>query len=191
MNNIIFLKIFSLAHQSIVFDEIVIFITNPLIYIMIIFISIYFLFDIKDFVRKIDSTFILEKVRNFIPVFITGFLAWGIGDLIKIIVREDRPFVSLSQVIPLVSESGFSFPSLHATLITALAFAVYFKNKSFGYVCLVIAFMIGLSRIVVGVHYPIDVLSGFILGFFVAFLVHKISHQFPTSRTGGNRIYII
>lgn len=177
MNNTIFFSLYSLAHQSSIFDKIVVFITDPLIYIMLAVISLYFLVDIKDLHRKIDFNFILEKIKVFIPVLATGVLAWGIGDLLKSIFRIERPFVIFSQVHSLVPESGFSFPSLHSTLIAALAFAVYFKNKSFGYVCLFIALLIGLSRIVVGVHFPIDVLGGFILGFIIAFAVNKISKK--------------
>lgn len=177
INNQIFFSLYNIAHRSAFFDKVVVFITDPLIYIMIIVISIYFLFDIKDLRRKIDLNFIKEKIKNFAPVFITGILAWGMGDLLKSIFKIDRPFVSFTQVATLVPESGFSFPSLHSTLIAALAFAVYFKNKRFGYVCLLIAVLIGISRVIVGVHYPIDVFGGFALGFIVAFVVNKISKK--------------
>lgn len=177
MNNSIFFGLYNLAHHSVIFDKIVTFITDPLIYIMMAIISIYFLIDIKDLHRKINFNFILEKIKVFIPVLVTGISAWVIGDLIKLIFKAERPFVLLSQVNSLVPESGFAFPSLHSTLIASLAFAVFFKNKTFGYVCLFIALLIGLSRIVAGVHFPIDVLGGFVLGFAVAFAVNKISKK--------------
>lgn len=177
MNNTIFFSLYSLAHQSVIFDKIIIFITDPLIYIMIFVISIYFLIDIKDLRRKIDLTFILEKIKVFAPVLLTGVLAWGIGDILKSVFKINRPFVIFSQVQSLVVESGFAFPSLHSTLIAALAFTVFFKNKRFGYICLFIALLIGLSRIIVGVHFPIDVLGGFLLGFIVAFVINKISKK--------------
>ncbi len=177
INNQIFFNLYSLAHKSDFFDKIAVFITDPLIYIMLVVVSIYFLFDIKDLHRKIDFIFIKEKVKNFSPVFITGVLAWGVGDILKSIFKINRPFVTFTEVQTLVPESGFSFPSLHSTLIAALAFAVYFKNKKFGYVCLFIALLIGLSRVVVGVHYPLDVLGGFTLGFMVAYIINIISNK--------------
>ena len=176
MNNQIFFSLYSLAHHSTFFDKVIIFITDPLIYIMIVLIAIYFLIDLSDLKRKIDLKFIQEKIKNFAPVFVTGVLAWVVGDLLKFIFKIDRPFVIFTQVQNLVPESGFSFPSLHSILITALAFAVYFKNKNLGYFCFVIALLIGLSRIIVGVHYPLDVLGGFILGFIIAFFVNKLEH---------------
>lgn len=178
LNNQIFFILYSLSHKSVFFDKLAVFITDPLIYIMIFVVSIYFLIDINDLHRRIDFNFIKEKIKIFIPVLITGILSWGMADLLKSIFKIDRPFVKFSQVVTLVPESGFSFPSLHATLITALAFAVYFKKKRFGYVCLFIALIIGISRVVVGVHYPLDVISGFILGFLVAFLVHEFMVDF-------------
>lgn len=177
INNKIFFSLYGLAHHSSFFDKIAVFITDHLIYIMLVVISIYFLIDIKDLHRKIDLSFIKEKIKNFIPVLATGILAWGMGNLLKSIFKVNRPFITFTEVRTLVPESGFSFPSLHSTLITALAFAVYFKNKKFGYICLFIALLIGLSRVVVGVHYPLDVLGGFILGFIVAYIVHIISNK--------------
>ncbi len=181
MNNSIFFSLYNLAHHSVVFDKIAVFITDPFIYIMLVVISIYFIFDVKDLNRKFNFSFILEKVKSFVPLFITGLFAWIVGDLIKILFKVNRPFVVFSQVEALVSESGFSFPSLHATLIAAFAFAVYFKNKKFGYICLFAAFLIGISRVVVGVHFPVDVLGGFTLGFAVAFIVKTLARKLNNS----------
>ncbi len=177
INSEIFFILYGLAHKSALFDKIAVFITDPLVYIMVVIISIYFLFEIKDLHRKIDFNFILEKIKIFIPIFVSGVLSWGIGDLLKSIFNIDRPFVVFTEIQTLVPESGFSFPSLHATFITAIAFSVYFKNRSFGYICLLIALLIGLSRIIVGVHYPVDVLGGFVLGFIIAYFVNKISKK--------------
>ena len=169
------------------FDKIAIFITDPFIYIMMVIISVYFLINRKDFYRKVDLSFVSEKIKSFAPLFVTGVLAWGVGDLLKILFKAERPFIVFSQVQSLVPESGFSFPSLHSTLIAALAFAVYFKNKKFGYFCLVAALLIGISRIVVGVHFPVDVLAGFILGFIVSFVINIFS---PPKSTIFNLITI-
>lgn len=177
INNTIFFNLYNLAHHSSLFDKIAIFVTEPLIYIMIVVISVYFLIEKVDLKRKVDFKFILEKIKNFIPVVATGVIAWITGDILKLIFKVNRPFITFTEVQALVPESGFSFPSLHSTLIAALAFAVFFKNKKFGYFCMFIALLIGLSRIVVGVHYPIDVFGGFMLGFFVALIVNEISKK--------------
>ncbi|MFN4181423.1 MAG: phosphatase PAP2 family protein [Candidatus Paceibacteria bacterium] len=91
----------------------------------------------------------------------------------QVFLRVDRPFVELG-FTPGAPESGFSFPSNHMTVVTALAFAVYFLNKKLGRFLLIAAVLIGVSRVVLGVHYPLDILGGFILGYFVYYIYKRI-----------------
>lgn len=117
--------------------------------------------------------FLRRKLFSIILLFSSGFLAWLLARLLKYIFLEPRPFVSLD-LIPLVAENGFSFPSEHASVFSALAFSMLFINKKLGYVLVALAIVMGLSRVVLGVHYPIDVLAGFILGFIVSLTLIKI-----------------
>ncbi|MBI2196889.1 phosphatase PAP2 family protein [Candidatus Daviesbacteria bacterium] len=86
--------------------------------------------------------------------------------LIKVIhlfLFENRPFVTF-HFIPIVAEAAdsASFPSRHATIAAVLAFAyTYFKSK-WSALLLFLMLWIGISRIYVGVHYPLDILGGFI-----------------------------
>ena len=71
-----------------------------------------------------------------------------------------------------IKAQGYSFPSGHSTnsAITycgsALAYRRYYGRKSrlLDIGSSVLVLLIGLSRVVLGVHYPTDVLSGFLLG---------------------------
>jgi undecaprenyl-diphosphatase len=96
----------------------------------------------------------------------------------KLIVGRNRPPVSLH----LVSESDPSFPSGHATNTTAvlvtlaLLLAVYVLRRPLVRVAVVFAaFMVsaavGISRLVLGVHWPTDVVAGWALGTAVALAV--------------------
>jgi undecaprenyl-diphosphatase len=60
--------------------------------------------------------------------------------------------------------AGYSFPSSHATNLfgQAVFFGLLYK-KSLPYL-LTFAFLVGVSRIFVGVHYPLDIIGGTILG---------------------------
>lgn len=53
-----------------------------------------------------------------------------------------------------------SFPSGHANTITALALALYLITRRYGLAYLLLALLVMASRIVVGAHYPSDVLFG-------------------------------
>ena len=86
-----------------------------------------------------------------------------------------RPCVTLdpSQIIHLVSEKGanYSFPSNHAANMSCLAIIfsfIYIRLKS---VFLLIAITVIFSRVYIGVHYPIDVTAGAILGSIYGLLI--------------------
>jgi undecaprenyl-diphosphatase len=96
----------------------------------------------------------------------------------KAIVGRTRPPVSLH----LVSESDASFPSGHATnsaavfLTVALVAAAYVFRRPIARACSVLvaallAGAVGISRLVLGVHWPSDVLAGWALGLAVALTV--------------------
>lgn len=85
--------------------------------------------------------------------------------LIKVIhlfLYIPRPFVAF-HFHPIVKETmDASFPSRHATISVVLAFSyTYFKSK-WKFLFLILMLWISISRIYVGVHYPLDILGGFI-----------------------------
>lgn len=72
-----------------------------------------------------------------------------------------------------IAVQGFSFPSGHSTSSAAIfgSMAVCAKKTITRVVLIVLAFLVGLSRIALGVHYPTDVLVGLVLGFAVIGIV--------------------
>jgi undecaprenyl-diphosphatase len=70
-----------------------------------------------------------------------------------------------------------SFPSDHAGAAFAIAFAVLFVSRRPGVWFLVAAAAIGLSRILVGLHYPGDVLAGAAVGFAAAWIVSRFARR--------------
>ncbi|SDD04300.1 Undecaprenyl-diphosphatase [Paenibacillus sp. CF095] len=85
---------------------------------------------------------------------------WGISPA----VGHPRPFVEgpVHQLVAHVPDP--SFPSKHASFVFALAAASFFIGRRFGLWMLLLAVLTGVSRVYVGVHYPGDILGGFILG---------------------------
>ena len=102
-----------------------------------------------------------------------------VNHLIKEIVQRPRPPIELR----MVEESSFSFPSGHAmTGATFYGLIIYFtfknvKNKKLrNTICIILSvlvFLIGISRIYLGVHYASDVLAGFV--FAIVYLVLYIT----------------
>ena len=101
--------------------------------------------------------------------------------MIKSIVLRPRPYMEYpGRVEPMalsdeeaaamdVSAQGYSFPSMHSASVPALYFtlAKEAKKKWLWIIAAALTVLVGFSRVVAGMHYPTDVLAGWILGFAV------------------------
>ncbi len=94
------------------------------------------------------------------------------SNFLKDIFERPRPCHIMSDLRLLVDcGSGYAMPSSHAA--NSFAQAALFGTlapKSRWYL-IIIAFLVSISRVFVGVHYPGDVLMGTILGVFIGFLM--------------------
>lgn len=98
--------------------------------------------------------------------------------MIKSVVLRPRPYMEYpDRVKPLalsdesaaamdVAAQGYSFPSMHSASVPALYFALAkeAKKKWLWILAVVMTLLVGVSRVVAGMHYPTDVLAGWILG---------------------------
>ncbi len=91
-------------------------------------------------------------------------LLYYIVYVIKHLAARPRPYVALSDVNLLVPAGGFSFPSHHSAtaFMAALVLASCFKR--WRHVFYVLAVLAALSRVYIGVHYPLDIAAGGCLG---------------------------
>lgn len=114
-----------------------------------------------------------------IPLSAGALGALLVYQTIKRLVQRPRP-----EVVHLVAEHGFSFPSGHS--ITSMVFyglAIWLvwrniKNRTVAWVLTVLLaipmFLVGPTRIYLGVHYPTDVLAAWCLGFSIIVLAVEI-----------------
>lgn len=84
---------------------------------------------------------------------------------VKHVFERVRPCHALDDVHLLVScGSGYSFPSSHAVNNAAGAVVLAHFYRKWTWAFVLFAGLVGFSRVYVGVHYPFDVLAGFLLG---------------------------
>lgn len=109
--------------------------------------------------------------------FTSFVLASLSGSMLKNVILRRRPFMDHAQIrcsrLPTpgadpqdVMAQGFSCPSLHAAHTVGIygTLAALVKKRWFSWCAAVLLLMVGLSRIVLGVHYPTDILLGWLLG---------------------------
>lgn len=103
-----------------------------------------------------------------------GIVARAIVEGIRFFIHRPRPYLDNSAIVALINETSYSFPSGHAVFFFALSTTVYIYNKRWGIWFFVASTVIGLARVIAGVHYISDILSGVALGVFVAWIMHRI-----------------
>ncbi|MBW5262445.1 phosphatase PAP2 family protein, partial [Streptomyces poriferorum] len=99
-------------------------------------------------------------------------LAYAISEAVKLVVDEERPCRVLLRGAAAVAEcpppGDWSFPSNHATLAAGLGVGLALLRPRLAAVTLPLAAAAALLRVLVGAHYPHDVLAGAVLGGSVA-----------------------
>lgn len=107
-----------------------------------------------------------------------GFAAAALGYVVNFVIHSiwDRPRPYESHVIshPWSSATDASFPSDHASVSFAIAFAVIALDAAAGALLLLAAIVIAVGRLFIGAHYPSDVLAGVVVGAAAAFVVVRL-----------------
>ncbi|PMP66799.1 MAG: hypothetical protein C0190_04655 [Thermodesulfobacterium geofontis] len=149
-----------------------------------------------DFFYILVSFFLLIKysLKKYLAILIfmiLGFIVidFSCGNVLKPIFKRERPFISISNIYyysnkkfiylekPLQKKSSFSFPSCHASNSSFLSFFLSFFYPSLALILYPFFILVGWSRIYLGVHFPFDVLGGWIFGFIFAFIFYKICRR--------------
>ena len=173
LNHRLFFALYGLAHRSAIFDAIVTFVAGygdvTMIFVTGAALVLFFVHD-RDWKRRRWIAWGSEVLT----VGVASVVPWFVTFLLKMAFAAPRPFVTYLQVRPLVTETPYtSFPSGHATVFFALATVVYLYHRRLGYFFFACAALIALSRVVSGVHYPVDILAGTLIGITCAVFVHR------------------
>ncbi len=107
------------------------------------------------------ATYLLITLAITLTVYVT----------MKYAVDRPRPF-DIFPIDPLYRPFDPSYPSGHAMTVFAAAGIIGAKEKRLLVPLLVLAVIVGLSRVYIGVHFPYDVVCGAALGLLIAYFVN-------------------
>lgn len=118
------------------------------------------------------------------------FVSFLLGEeILKHIFQRPRPFLSLEGVNLLITSPGsFSFPSGHTANAFASSLVIARKIPRLAWPVLLLAVIMAFSRVYVGVHYPLDILGGALLGALCAkFVLGLEASVYRSSRSTRRR----
>lgn len=174
MNNSIFFFFNNFSNQSGFLDMLIIFFANILPFLVVIGVVLFLIFHHESPANEKSLKSFFKKGGEVFYSFIVGLFALFLAELVKNFFVILRPFNAIPEVENLFQATGYAFPSGHATFFMALAFSIYFIHKKVGLILIACALLIGTARVMAGVHYPVDILGGFVFGFFIAVIFNYL-----------------
>ena len=136
-----------------------------------IFISVYLVYN-KDWGRfTLLSLGVAGVCCEFIKVTVARLRPYAVVDKIKCIhanVPDQNPLNLKIQ--------GYSLPSGHSMMATNLflAIPIYLKKYSYAAIGLIGVFIVALSRVGLGVHFPTDTIAGFVIALVIILILSRI-----------------
>lgn len=146
----------------------------PIYVALFIYLIFFYHFNTAEYKNRINKENFFKEILKFnrlglsiaVILGLSAILADQISaNLIKDLVGRLRPCKELENINLLINcGSGKSFPSAHATNNFAAAITLSYFFRKYIFIFMSIAILVALSRVFVGVHYPIDITAGAILG---------------------------
>ncbi|CAH0313974.1 undecaprenyl-diphosphatase [Peribacillus simplex] len=163
MNSKLFRMINNLGKQYTDLNPFFVFIAEYMIFFLVLAVLM-FLFSRRNKNR-------IMVICAFITLVISELLAKIAGQFHS----NNQPFAELPNVNRLVEKAvNNSFPSDHTIIFFSFCITFWLFKRGWGILWVILAVLVGISRIWIGVHYPADVLVGAIISIVSATIVYKI-----------------
>lgn len=146
-------------------NQIAEFIAKYLIYV-IPFLVIYYIWQKHNFNKAMKES---------ILIVLGGGIGFLISNLIKNILKIPRLNVATDTFF--INEGIYSFPSGHTTFFFTMATIMFFHHKKVSAILFLLGAMVGYSRVVIGVHFPVDIFGGAMLGIIIGLILNNIKNK--------------
>lgn len=122
---------------------------------------------------------------------LAGLIATLFTRSLKPLLAMERPLAVLGEQVHVIGIDlqNFSFPSGHTTAAFVLAgvYALVLQRERVTAVLFLLALLVGISRIAVGAHWPLDVLAGGAFGWFSAWAGWQLASRWQWANTLSGR----
>ena len=130
--------------------------------------------------------FLIKNSKKYWSMVVKGFLAailarFGIVELIRWLWERPRPFIENHVNLLMDKLNQPAFPSGHAAFFFALSIVIYSYNKKAGIFFFIASFLISISRVFTGIHWPLDILAGAVIGIISGWTILKVFSKFSES----------
>lgn len=169
MNSSVFYFLNNIAGKNETVDFLVLFFAQYFPYILVgIFVVFYFY-------RFYKSNFEKKIIKEFLIISSVSMLIWFVSQIINFLYYSPRPFIALDNINVLFEHGNAdSFPSGHTTFFATLALMNYlYSPRYFSAFLLLGAILIGVARVISGVHWPLDILGAFAVSFVGVSLIKR------------------
>lgn len=175
MDNLLFASVYSFAFKNVWLDSLIIFFAAYWEYVIPV-VLLFYLWAPKSRRQELKSRSIVVGLA----VFSAVVARFGLANLIRYFYPRQRPFV-FEGIDTLITQNPLeaSFPSGHATFFMAMAvYLLLSGNKKLGWFMFTSAILISVARVGAAIHWPSDVIVGWILGAAVSWVVFKLSRKY-------------
>ena len=93
-----------------------------------------------------------------------------------------RPFV-VGEFTPLVQHvADNGFPSDHVLLVATVSMVIFLFNRPIGVGLILISILVGLGRVLSGVHHVVDIIGSFVIAFIAVYISYIFINKFVNKR---------